>query len=145
MIFLGGGGLFSGELLGLFRCCWPPLLTFCGEGEEPSKQDRPDCSFLRSGDVLGKPGEVAQLLLPFCDISKDPLFLDACGLSSPGWTKVSVNVLPERGLAADKPELSHAAFLSTEAFGDCAEPTNLLAELTDARGRGIELLLESLL
>lgn len=42
-------------------------------------------------------------------------------------------------------ELSHAAILSAGGFRveDCPEPTDLLAELQDVRGRGIELLFES--
>lgn len=148
VIFLGGC-FFSGELLGLSCCCWPELLALCGGGEEPSKQDRPDCPFLQPGDVLGKPGEVAELLSFFCDVSEEDLIsLDACGFSSPDLTPFSVKVLPEEPeevLVADEQELSHAAILSAGGLRveDCPEPTDLLAELNDVRGRGIELLFES--
>lgn len=147
MIFLGGGGFFSGELFGLACCCWPALLTLCGGGEEPLKQGGPDCPFLQSG---GKPGEAAELISPFCDVSKEDLILlDACGFSSPGMTPFSVGVLPEEPqvLVAEEGELSHAAILSAGGFRaeDCPEPTDLLTELQDVRGRGIELLFESTL
>lgn len=149
-----GGGFFSGELLGLSCCCCcccfrPALLALCGGGDEPSKQDRPDCPFLQPGDVLGKPCEVAELSSFFCDVSKEDLILlDACAFSSLGLTPFIVKVLPEEPeevLVADEPELSHAAILSAggSRVEDCPEPTDLLAELKDVWGRRIELLFES--
>ncbi len=144
VIFLGGG-FFSGELLGL-SCCWPALLALCGGGEEPSKHD---CPFLQPGDVLSKPGEVPEILSLFCDVSKEDLILlDACAFSSSRLTPFSVKVQPEEPevvLVADEPELSHAAIVSAGGLRveGCPEPTDLLAELKDVWGRGIELLFES--
>lgn len=130
MIFLGGE--FFEELLGLPCCCWPAL---------------PVCPFLQPGEVLGKPGEAAELLSLFWDVSKGDVVLDACGFKSPGLTPLSVKVLPEEPqvLVADEAELSHAAILSRDALRveDWPEPTDLLAELKDVWGRGMKLLFES--
>lgn len=95
------------------------------------------------------PGNAAGLLSLFCDVSKENLILDACGFSSPDLTPFSVGVLPEgtQVLVAEDAALSHAAILSAGGLSveDCPEPTDLLAELNDVRGRGIKLLFESLL
>lgn len=93
-------------------------------------------------------GETARLLSLFCDASMENLMLlDACGFSSPGLIPFSAGVLPDEmlGLVAEDEALSHAGVLSAGGLRveDCPEPTDLLAELTDARGRGIELLFES--
>lgn len=77
------------------------------------------------------------------------MLLDACGFSSPGLIPFSVGVLPEetQNLVAEDAALSYAAILSAGGLSveDCPEPTDLLAEQDDVRGRGIELLFESLL
>lgn len=95
MILLSSG-FFSGELLGLSCCCWPAILTLCARGEEPLKQDRPDCPFLEPGGVLGEPDEAVELLSLLCDVSKEDLIvLDARGFDSPTLTTFSVRILPE--------------------------------------------------
>ncbi len=141
MLFLGAG-FFSGELLSL--SCWSAPLILWGGGEKSLKLGRPDCPFLKLGEVLAKPGEAEELLELFCDVSEEGLIvLAACGFSSPVFTPLSARVLPEelQVLEAGEAELSHATILSAE---DRSEPTDLLAELKDVRGRGIELLFESL-
>lgn len=122
MMFLGGG-FFSDECL---SCCWPT---------EPLKKA---CPFLEPGGVLGKPGEAAGLLSPFRDVSKEDLTaLDP----------FSGRFLPEEPhvLAAEEAELSNVAILSAVGLRveGRSEATDLLVELKEVRGRGIELLFES--
>lgn len=99
------------------------------------------CPFLQPGDVLGK------LLSIFCGLSEG-LLLDACGFSSLGLCPFSVRVSPTDPLVVveEAAVLLCSADLSAEGLSAeaCPEPTDLLAELKDVRGRGIELLFESL-
>lgn len=141
-----GGGFFSGELLSLSHC-WSALLTLCDGGEEPLKQGRHDCPFLKLGEGLGKPGKAAELTPLFSDASKDGLnVFVACGFSSNGLTPLSVGILPgeQKVLVAGEAELSHTSFLSAGGLRveDRSEPTDLLAELKDVQGRDTELLFE---
>lgn len=117
-IFLGGG---LSQFLDVSAC-------FCVTGEEPLWQGRTDCPFIQPGEVLGKPGEAAELLLVLCGVLEG-LPLDACMFTSAG-------LIPpdEAQVVAEE-----AAWDNTvSAGGLCVEePTDLLAELSD--GWGIEL------
>lgn len=112
------------------------------EGDEPLRQGRPDSLFGDKGEVFGRPGVAAVL---FWDVSTEDLtLLDACGFGSRGLFPLSPVVLAEEPqvLVAEDARFSilSAGALNVEA---CPVTTELLTELNDVRGRGIELLFES--
>lgn len=117
-IFLGGG---LSQFLDVSTC-------FCVTGEEPLWQGRTDCPFIQPGEVLGKPGEAAELLLVLCGVLEG-LPLDACMSASAGFIPPN-----EAQVVAEE-----AAWDNTVSVGGLCveEPTDLLAELSD--GWGIEL------
>lgn len=134
-------GFFSGETLGLSCCSWSALFTLC-VGE-----DKLDCSFLEPDGVLGRQEEAVQPLSLLCDVSREVLIvLDACGCSSFALLAFTVKVLFEEShvLVAYDADLLYAPTFS--AVGLPVEDRSAAANvLEEEHGRGIELLLESLL
>lgn len=123
-------GFFSGEVLSLSCCCWPPLLKLCARGDVILLLDRPNCPFFVSGDVNSKTAELWSLLC----VSREALFeFDMCSFSC-CLTPCDVSVLVEEPAVAE----NDLSTLSAPGLNvdDCSEPTDFLADET-----GIELLL----
>lgn len=130
-------GFFSGELLVLTGGCWPTLLNLWFKGEEFLRTGRPESPLVQFGEVL-------DILLSF-------LWEDSKDLISGNLELVpfSVVVLSAelKVLDEEAPGTSEDVTLSVGGWReeDCRDSKVLLEELTDARGRGMELLFGSLL